>query len=225
MDNLPINITDIIVIIVLLVSAFLAYARGFVHEVLSVGGWIGAGFITIYGFKYAQPYARNLFPENMDLIADLVAGVVLFVLSLAILSLLTNAIAKRVQDSALNPLDRSLGFLFGLARGVVIICFLYLGYEKLAQDASPPTWLSNARTMPIIKSGADWLKSLIPGEASDAADNAASDAMNKAREESQKVIEGLISPAPKSGESSQLEGYGKQIRTEMERLIDSSSQQ
>jgi membrane protein required for colicin V production len=221
MDNLPVNITDIAVIVVVLVSAFLAYARGFVHEVLSVAGWIGAGFITIYAFPFVQPYARDLIP--IELAADLAAGVVVFIVSLAVLSILTRAISKRVQDSALNALDRSLGFLFGMARGAVLVCLVYIAIEWMMPVVDQPAWLRNARTMPLIETGAEMLRSLIPEEAAAATDSAA-EQTNKLIE-SQKIIEGLIAPEPKSGEAETLEGYGKKIRTEMERLIDSSSQQ
>lgn len=220
MDNLPVNITDIAVIVVVLVSAFLAYARGFVHEVLSVAGWIGAAFITIYAFPYVQPYARDLIP--IDLAADLAAGVVVFIVSLATLSILTRAISKRVQDSTLNALDRSLGFLFGLARGAVLVSLVYIAVEKLMPVEDQPGWLRGARTMPLIELGADWLRTLIPAEA-----GAASGIAQKADSllESQKIIEGLIAPEPKSGVTETLEGYGEKIRSEMERLIDSRSQQ
>ena len=221
MDSLPVNITDIAVVVVVLVSAFLAYARGFVHEVLSVAGWIGAGFITIYGFPYAQPYARDLIP--IELAADLAAGVAIFVISLAILSILTRAISKRVQDSALNALDRSLGFLFGMVRGAVLVCLVYIAVEKLMPVQDQPAWLRSAKTMPLIEAGSDWLRSLVPAQAAAAGDVAA-EKTNKLLE-SQKMIEGLIAPEPKSGETETLKGYGDKIRSEMERLIDSSSQQ
>jgi membrane protein required for colicin V production len=221
MDNLPINITDIAVIVVVLVSAFLAYARGFVHEVLSVAGWIGGGLITIYAFPFAQPFARDLI--SIELAADLAAGVAVFVLSLAILSLLTRAISKRVQNSTLNALDRSLGFLFGLARGGILVCLVYIAIEWMMPIVDQPAWLRNARTMPLIESGSQWLRTLIPEEAATTANTAA--AQTNKLIKSQKVIEGLISPEPKSGKTGTLKGYGKRIRSEMERLIDSSSQQ
>ena len=72
MDNLPVNITDIAVAVVLLVSAFLAYVRGLVHEVLSVAGWIGGGLIAIYAFPYAKPFARDLI--SIEPAADLAAA-------------------------------------------------------------------------------------------------------------------------------------------------------
>lgn len=223
MDNLPVNITDIVVAIVLLMSAFLAYSRGFVQEVLSVGGWVGAAFITIYGFGYVQPYAREIIA--IELLADLVAGVIVFVVVLAVLSLLTRAISKRVQDSALNALDRSLGFLFGLARGAVVLCLVYLGISWMIPPAEQPAWLKDARTMPVIETGAHWLRSLVPARTAAEAEQAASDVQEQARkiEEARKMMEGLVSPSPKGEDAGTTEGYGEQIRKEMERLIDNNS--
>ena len=86
-----------------------------------------------------------------------------------------------------------------------------------------PAWLRNARTMPLIVSGSQWLRTLIPEEAATTANTAA--AQTNKLIKSQKVIEGLISPEPKSGKTGTLKGYGKRIRSEMERLINSSSQQ
>jgi membrane protein required for colicin V production len=94
MGDFPVNVTDIAVIVVLLISALLAYARGFVHEVLAVAGWVGAIFATIYGFPYARPYARSLIP--VELIADLVAGLVIFVVTLVLLSFVTRGAAGLV---------------------------------------------------------------------------------------------------------------------------------
>ena len=220
MDNLPVNITDIAVIVVLLISAFLAYVRGLVHEVLSVAGWVGGGLITIYAFPFAQPLARDLI--SIELAADLAAGIAVFVISLAILSILTSAISKRVQNSTLNALDRSLGFLFGLARGGILVCLLYMAIKWMMPIVDQPAWLRSARTMPLIEIGAQQLRALIPEESAAKAVTVAAET-NKLIE-SQKIIEGLISPEPKSDKMGTLEGYGRKIRNEMERLIDSSSQ-
>jgi len=72
MDNLPINATDILVFAILLISGLLAFFRGFVREVLSVGAWVGAAFATLYGFAHVRPYARDLI--GIDMIADIIAG-------------------------------------------------------------------------------------------------------------------------------------------------------
>ncbi len=220
MDILPVNITDITVIIVLLVSALLAHARGLVHEVLSVAGWVGGGLITIYIFPSAQPFVRELI--SFELVADLATGITLFILSLAILSILTGAISKRVQNSSLNALDRSLGFLFGLARGSILICLLYMTIEWMIPIVDQPSWLRNARSMALIEGGALQLRKMIPENATISSD----ETIKKANKliESQKFIDRLISPEPKSQATGTRDGYGKKERNEMERLIDSNSQ-
>lgn len=222
MDSLPVNVTDIAVIVVLLISALLAYARGFVHEVLAVAGWIGAIFATIYGYPYARPYARSVIP--IELIADLVAGVVIFVVTLVLLSFVTRGAAGLVKASALNFLDRSLGFLFGLVRGAVIVCVAYLGLVWLMPPHEQPGWLHEARSMPLIERGAAMLRGLVPDHARTAGSKAAGNVQDKAEKilETQKVFRDMLTIEPKAKDAGTAEGYNRNERREMERLIEGS---
>ncbi len=222
MGDFPVNVTDIAVIVVLLISALLAYARGFVHEVLAVAGWIGAIFATIYGFPYAQPYARSLIP--IDLIADLAAGLVIFVVTLVLLSFITRGAAGLVKASALSFLDRSLGFLFGLVRGAVIVCVAYLGLVWLMPPHEQPGWLSEARSMPLIERGAAVLRGLVPDHARTAGSKAAGNVQDKAEKilETQKVFRDMLTIEPKAKDAGTAEGYNRNERREMERLIEGS---
>ncbi len=218
MDSLPVNVTDIGVGVVLLISALLAYARGFVHEVLAVGGWIGAIFATIYGFPYVKPFTRDLI--ELQWVADLTAGTTLFIVSLVALSIITRAISKRVQASMLNALDRSLGFLFGIVRGAVLVSLAYVFVEMAQPVSEQPPWLRSARSMPVIEAGARLLRSLIPDDDDDAA--------NDAREKEQKILDTekamrqMLSAQPKGKDTGAPGGYGPHERRDMERLIDSS---
>jgi membrane protein required for colicin V production len=221
MAEWPVNPVDIGVFLVILVSGLLAYVRGFVHEVLSVAGWIGAILATIYGFPHARPYARDLIPHAVA--ADLVAGVVIFIFTLVILSLVTRAISKRVQDSALNVLDRSLGFVFGLARGAVLIALAYIPLEWMLPVPEQPPWLRAARTMPLIESGAALLKSLVPennGSRGGTLGNGRDPA--KALQDSQKALRDMLSADPKGAPGQPRDGYGTKERRDMERLLESS---
>src|SRR6266851_9091079 len=119
-----VNALDILVIAVIALSALFAFARGFVKEALSIAAWVGAGLITLYGLPHARPFAQKFIATPM--LADVAAGVALFVVSLIVLSLLTSALARRVQDSALSAVDRALGLLFGAFRGVVIACLGFI---------------------------------------------------------------------------------------------------
>lgn len=222
-NDLPINIFDAAVILVLLISAFLAYARGFVHEVLSIGGWIGAIFATFYGFPYLKPYARELIA--IELAADLAAGLVIFIVSLVILSYVSRGISKKVQSSALNALDRALGFLFGLARGAVVVCIAYLGLGLILPANEQPPIIAQAKSMELIKPGAELIAELLPTNASsDAFSDAASKAGKKTKElfGAKDVVNDLITPKPKSEEKPETGAYGRKERQDMERLIDSN---
>ena len=215
LSDFPVNVVDIGVLSVLLISAVLAYARGFVHEVLSVGGWIGAIFATFYGFPYAKPIAREYIP--LEIAADLTAGIVIFIVTLVFLSLLTRAVAKQVQSSALNVLDRSLGFLFGLVRGAVLVCVAYIGLEMIMPPTEQPQMVQSARTMQLIKPGAVLLKSLVPDHISARAisgDEGSSNGLDLQR---------LNSPTPKQSDTQNTEGYDAGTRQGMERLIDGTT--
>src|SRR5216684_2002674 len=109
------NPLDLAVIGIVALSAIFAFARGFVREALSIVAWVGAGAITLYGFNwvYAQVEPR----VHDRLLSQVVAGFGLFVISLILLTILTGLVLRTVRASGLSPIDRTLGFIFGLARG------------------------------------------------------------------------------------------------------------
>jgi len=214
LDNIPLNAVDIAVALILLVSAILAYARGFVHETLAVAGWVGAFLATVKGYPYLQPYARDMIPA--DLLADFAAGVSIFVVTLVILTLITRAISSRVKESALNVLDRSLGFLFGLVRGAVVICAAYIGLGLLIPQEEQPDWVTEAKSLPLIVDGSQVLASLLPEDAQiEIPDIGAKDVMD--------VME-IVQPSPKNADDKTEEdaGYGEDSRKGIEQLIENT---
>lgn len=211
LNNLPVNVIDIGVLLILLVSAVLAYARGFVHEVLAVGGWIGAIFATFYGMPYAKTIVREF--TSSDMIAGMAAGVIIFITTLVFLSLLTRAIAKQVKASALNALDRSLGFLFGMLRGAVLICVAYIGLELVVPKDEQPAVIRDARTMQLIEPGAALLKSLVP-------DHISGTTAGSGPSKQGLDLEKLVAPTPKQSETPTREGYDSEQRKSLERLLD-----
>ena len=91
---------DIAILIILAISAFLALARGFVAEVLSIAGWLGAALVTLWTFNDARPYLRQYI--EMQLLADILTGVGIFVVALVIFSTISHLIARVVKGSALS---------------------------------------------------------------------------------------------------------------------------
>lgn len=222
-DMPPFTVADLVVVGVLLLSAILAFARGFVHEVLSMAAWAGAALAVIFGLPYVRPLAREFI--SLPLLADVAAGGVLFLITLLILSLLTRSISRRVQDSALNAVDRSLGFLFGLARGALLVCLAYIPLAWMMAPSQQPEWLAHARSRPLVERGAAMLQALVDESRPVAVpvQDRGSERIRKALE-TERMVRDIMSPDPKAPQQEgkpQQQGYGTGERRDLERLIDS----
>lgn len=155
------NSVDIAVGVVLLISGVISLVRGFVHEMLSHAGWIVSGLAALWAVRRV-PEVHDLSHQYIhnDLLADIAAGVVIFLVLLVICSIITHSVARRVQQSALGSTDRALGFLFGLVRGLVLCSLAYMVVIWLIPQ--PPDWFKEAKSLPMIKVGANFIESLLP---------------------------------------------------------------
>lgn len=223
--DLPFELIDVCFVAILIISGILAYLRGFVREILALVAWIGATLIAIYGFSTVEPLAKELV-ENEHL-AEMLTGVGLFVTSLLILTVIAHLAGSRVKHSAASNFDRSLGFVFGVLRGVVLVSLLYLSAAWYWGRDELPDALTDARTFPLIEGSAELLLILMPEDARAAAESATGIARIKADRaiSAEKVLRGLISPAPRSSRDPDsgngMTGYGTSERSEMQRLIES----
>jgi membrane protein required for colicin V production len=198
------NITDIIVIGIIILSGLFALARGLVKELLSIAGWVVAVFVTLYGFLPLRWIARDII--TWQLAADIVTGATLFLGSLFIFSFASHFVAKAVQDSAAGALDRSLGFVFGLVRGLLIVIVLYMATSWAIGERDQPNWFRNARSVPIVATGAKLVLALVP-------------------EDMRKLFPPVVRPegrtsAPAATNTAQREGYRATERRDMQRLIE-----
>ena len=138
---------------VVLISAAVAYFRGLVREVLSLGAWIGAAAAAFLARPHLLPITSGW--VDPPWIADAIGTGTAFLVVLVVLKLLTNLIADRVQDSALGGLDRVLGLAFGAMRGAVLLVAAYILAGMFAPEAG--TWpepVRQARSLPLIAEGA-----------------------------------------------------------------------
>lgn len=155
MEGSPLNLFDAAVMFAVLLSALLALLRGFTREVLAILAWIGAAIVTFKAFPLLQPSVRaHMSPLWL---ADLALGVGLFLVVLVLLSVISHRLADRVRGSRVGPLDRSLGFLFGLVRGVVLVVLVYAAIDRLVPASERPVWLREARLNMPLRSGAAYL--------------------------------------------------------------------
>ena len=159
---MPITLLDFILIGVMLVSALLAMIRGFMREILSIAAWVIAAVATLYAYSRLLPYAKTYF--NNDIIA---AGAVIggtFLGTLLIVSIITVRFSDMVLDSRVGALDRTLGFLFGLARGLIIVVVAFLFFAWLVPPRTQPAWVANAKSRVVLQSTGDWLISMLPDD-------------------------------------------------------------
>jgi membrane protein required for colicin V production len=219
MDSLPINLADLIVIVVLVASGIFALVRGFVHEVLAVASWIGAAFVTLYAYPVAQPWVLGVIA--IEFIASLLTGVGLFLITLVIFSVLTRILSNRIQQSSLGPLDRSLGLLFGFARGavIVVLAWLALGYVVTKEDR--PTWIQEAKSRPLVERGASLLLTLVPPELLESGDQAAEDARRRAEElrRAEQTYRELVSPLRNADAAEEQPAYNQDMRDEIDKAV------
>jgi membrane protein required for colicin V production len=150
---------DVGVGILVLISAILATARGFTREVLSLATWAGSAAIAAYAYFNHADIARSYIQE--ELVADIVTVLGTFIIALIILHLITMRIADFVVDSKIGPLDRTLGFIFGVARGVVIAVVLVV-FGQWLLGPQLPSWAAESRSLPILEDFGDSMIAVLP---------------------------------------------------------------
>ncbi len=223
MENLPINIVDLVIVVVVVISGLWGFWRGFVHEALTVGSWIGAIFATLYAFPYATELASRFIP--VDLIAQITAGVVTFIVVLAVLSLITRFLAGHVKQSGLGPLDRTLGLLFGFLRGAVVICLLWIGYNQAIPPEDWPNEVNEAKAIPLVTQGSVMLLALAPADLAEKGYKALRQIQNRADQldDAHKAFQKLNSPLPKNGATAEEPEYNNEMRGALQRAIEDFS--
>ncbi|EXL09123.1 CvpA family protein [Aquamicrobium defluvii] len=156
---MPITLLDGILVGFTLVSAMLAMVRGFSREVLSIASWAASAAAAYFFYKpvlpYVQPYIDN------EKIAMAAAAAIVFVIALIVVTVITMKIADFIIDSRIGALDRTLGFLYGAARGILVVAVGLLFFNWLAGDRAP-TWIADAKSRPLLESVGAKLESLLP---------------------------------------------------------------
>ena len=157
---MPITLLDIVLIVVMLISGLLAMVRGFMREVLSIIAWVLAAGATLYSYAKLLPLAKQYFNNDIVATVAVIGGV--FLVTLLVVSVLTVRLSDMVLDSRVGALDRTLGFLFGLARGLVIVVVAFMFFTWLVPDRSQPEWVKSAKSRVVLTGTGQWLMSMLP---------------------------------------------------------------
>ncbi len=153
-------LVDIGIVAVMVISALLAASRGFVKEVLAVGAWIAAALAALFLFPSMKDFTRDL--VSREILADGITIGVIFVVTLVVVSLISQPISERVRESNMGSADRALGFGFGLVRGALIVAIGYLLVTWVAPVNDQPDWLRDAKLIPLVEQAGQWLLELVP---------------------------------------------------------------
>lgn len=228
MENFPVNPADAAVIAVLLLAALLAFTRGMVAEVLSVASWAGAGVATLYALPYVLPLVQQRI--KFEMLAYAVASIGIYIVALIVLTIIGRSLSRGVQNSSLSALDRSLGFVFGLAKGAALVSVAYLLFVWLVPNTNEhPAWLQNAKTRPFLATGAAFVYQIVP-------ENLRKDSLGQldmARDRAKQAIEAkealdrlstpVPSPSKTGGAPAPDTGYKDRERGDLERLIQNNA--
>src|ERR1700761_2898211 len=222
------HLIDLLVGAIVGASAVFALYRGFVSETLSIFAWAAAAFATLY----FAPSAVPLLSGSMSFVAANIAAYVgVFLLVLIPLSFISARIADNVRISDIGPLDRSLGAVFGVIRGLILIAMAYLLFTLIVPVKKQPNWVADAWTLPMIQDTGDVLLSLVPDRQMQAFDRASETPTHEVRSHRERDMSDWPRPRPKPGtrkaakshNSPAEKSYGAHERQGLDRLIQSTS--
>ncbi|CAN7259521.1 CvpA family protein [Bradyrhizobium sp. LjRoot220] len=204
---MPVTILDLVLLAVMLISGLLAMVRGFMREILSIAAWGAAALVTLYAFAKLMPTARTYFQSETIAAVVVVAGT--FIATLIVVSIITVRISDMILDSRIGALDRTLGFLFGLARGLLIVVVAFLFFSWLVPDKQRPDWITGAKSRMVLQGTGDWLMALLP----DDPENTILKRFKKNKPDDDSTDAEPAAPAPG-------DGYSKPARDGLKKLIE-----
>ncbi len=222
LSSMPISWLDLSVLAILVLSGLLAYVRGFVREVLSIGAWVGAAVVTYIAYPHALPYAQQW--TEIEIVSSFGTMTAVFIVVLLVLTIVSGFIARGVKDSAIGPLDRALGFLFGLVRGAFLVCLAFILLVFFLNEDNLPDPVYRTRSLPFVALGSDMMLTLVPAETS----QRLRDAIQRVRQgvsmavEQEETFRMLTRPTPQENTKDETAepSYQDSERRGMEALID-----
>ena len=237
-------IVDIIAGIVMLASVIIAILRGFIREVLTILGLIGGAIAAYIGGPMLAPVVRGWLgvtegDENPEvllgvipypLLGDILGYAIIFVVFVILLSVLSHFLAESVKNLGLGAVDRTLGMVFGVVRGVLFLGLLYLPvYYLVDKDKmSEYPWLESSKSHVYLEATSAWIATtFIPtpegGETGE--EGGSMEAMNEARKklEDLNLLQKDENAKDQSTAPENKEGYTDEFRTKMDKLIEDAT--
>jgi membrane protein required for colicin V production len=157
---MPVTWLDLLLLGVMLISGLLAMIRGFMREVLSIAAWAAAAVATVLLYNRLLPFAKANISSDILAAGAVIGGV--FLVTLLVVSVITVRVSDMILDSRIGALDRTLGFLFGLGRGLIIVVVAFLFFAWLVPTNKQPDGVRLAKSRVVLENTGEWLQALLP---------------------------------------------------------------
>ena len=154
---------DLAVLAIVFVSALLSMLRGFSREVMAIASWAAAAAAAYYFHPVVTPYLTPYI--HKEVIAQAAAAAIVFFVTLIVVSLFTVRLSDAILDSKIGALDRTLGFVFGVARGFLLAVVAFAIFNWLVSEKQQPEWVKTAKMRLILTATADKIVALLPEDA------------------------------------------------------------
>jgi len=239
-------LVDIIALVIVLISTIIAFLRGFIREVLTIVGVVGALVASYHVGPLLLPVMEgwlgvdpNAEPEDVKRLFDIIpytyvaqflAYGLVFLIVVIILSIISHMIAEGVRSIGLGAVDRSFGVIFGLLRGILLLGILYLPVHLTIEQKTVDRWFEESRMHVYIKATAEAIADYLPEEAKEGIERQTEDAVDAAGESDNNEVRGTLQRLDllngKNRQEAQPEtvpeekGYQENQRNEMDQLFE-----
>jgi membrane protein required for colicin V production len=228
---------DILVLITLIVSALIAFLRGAIREILTILGVIGGLAAAYYGGPHliphmegwlgVEPPQEGVTPEKLlgilpyDILAQILSYGLIFIVVVIVLSIISHMLAETARALGLGPVDRTLGVIFGLARGILLLGVIYFPFHLMLGPEEKEEWFEGSKTFFFVEQTSEAIAQFVPEKT-----------VAKFQKDAESVQEGLEAndrlnelkgnnaekkePAPQDGKG----GYTDEFRDQMDNLFE-----
>jgi membrane protein required for colicin V production len=143
------NICDVFLLTLLLFSAIVGFIRGFVRETLGLAAWGTASWIALKDF----PLLTDFFAKwiHNPLLLKLSSHLAVFSLSLISFLFLTQLLCLWIQGSIIQSINRSLGIVFGLLRGFILIITGYTATLYFVKLEEHPEVITSCKSVSLLQ--------------------------------------------------------------------------
>lgn len=154
------NNLDVVFLIIVGISALVGIARGMTKEILSILGWVLAAVAIFYLVPIVNPIIEQYIASKM--LASIVSGLAVLIVFCIFWILTADRLGSVVRASRLSALDRVLGFVFGAARGVLIVILVALMITTIIPEQSKEGMFKDSKYFKLASDSAEPVKNMIP---------------------------------------------------------------